>query len=150
MTAKSTFKFDFLQIKMEIRECLSLVIFFAIIQCSLGWRQFWKGRRTGGNLGGATTINGLNAENVDLPSDEWFEQMLDHFNPTNVDTWKQRFYTNQQFYQPGGPVFLMIGGEGEATADWMEKGAWIQYAKQHNALCFQLEHRFYGKSHPTE
>lgn len=45
---------------------------------------------------------------------------------------------------------MMIGGEGEATAKWMTQGAWIQYAKEHNALCFQLEHRFYGKSHPTE
>jgi len=32
----------------------------------------------------------------------------------------------------------------------MKKGAWIHYAKQFGALCFQLEHRFYGKSHPTE
>lgn len=44
----------------------------------------------------------------------------------------------------------MIGGEGEATAKWMHEGAWIQYAKEFKALCFQLEHRYYGKSHPTE
>lgn len=62
----------------------------------------------------------------------------------------QRFYTNNAYYKEGGPIFLMIGGEGEATAKWMVQGAWIQYAKEHNALCFQLEHRFYGKSHPTE
>lgn len=62
----------------------------------------------------------------------------------------QRYYVNDEFFKPGGPVFLMIGGEGEATAKWMKKGAWIRYAKQFGALCFQLEHRFYGKSHPTE
>lgn len=123
------------------------VIFLVVIDSSFGWRQFWKGRQTGGNLGGATS--GLSAENFNLPPDEWFDQMLDHFNPTNTARWKQRFYTNKDYYKPGGPVFLMIGGEGEATADWMVKGAWIQYAKEHNALCFQLEHRFYGKSHPT-
>lgn len=44
----------------------------------------------------------------------------------------------------------MIGGEGEATAKWMHEGAWIKYAQKFNALCFQLEHRFYGKSHPTD
>lgn len=44
----------------------------------------------------------------------------------------------------------MIGGEGEATSKWMHMGAWIRYAKKFNALCFQLEHRFYGKSHPTK
>jgi len=44
----------------------------------------------------------------------------------------------------------MIGGEGEASAKWMTQGAWIDYAKQFGALCFQLEHRYYGKSHPTK
>lgn len=42
----------------------------------------------------------------------------------------------------------MIGGEGEATAKWMVEGAWIDYAEHFGALCFQLEHRFYGKSQP--
>lgn len=43
----------------------------------------------------------------------------------------------------------MIGGEGEASVEWMTQGAWIDYAQQFGALCFQLEHRYYGKSHPT-
>lgn len=47
-------------------------------------------------------------------------------------------------------AFLMIGGEGEANSLWMTNGAWIDYAKEFNAICFQLEHRYYGKSHPTE
>jgi Serine carboxypeptidase S28 len=62
----------------------------------------------------------------------------------------QRFYVNDEFFKVNGPIFLMIGGEGEATAKWMKKGAWIHYAEEFGALCFQLEHRFYGKSHPTE
>src|SRR3954469_3450767 len=36
----------------------------------------------------------------------------------------QRYYVNDAFYKPGGPVFLMIGGEGEATLKWMENGSW--------------------------
>lgn len=47
------------------------------------------------------------------------------------------------------PVFLMIGGEGEANPKWLVKGAWIDYAQKFGALCFQLEHRYYGKSRPT-
>jgi hypothetical protein len=62
----------------------------------------------------------------------------------------QRYFVNDQFFKHNGPVFLMIGGEGEATSKWMHKGAWIQYAQKFGALCFQLEHRFYGKSRPTE
>jgi len=26
---------------------------------------------------------------------------------------------------------------------------WVQFAKKYRALCVMLEHRFYGKSHPT-
>lgn len=83
----------------------------------------------------------------------WFDQWLDHNDPTNPTTWKQRYYVNDEFFKNAngtGPVFLMIGGEGEATERWMTQGAWIHYAQQFGALCFQLEHRFYGKSHPTE
>lgn len=45
--------------------------------------------------------------------------------------------------------FLAVLGEAEASKKWMHEGAWIHYAEQFGALCFQLEHRFYGKSHPT-
>lgn len=62
----------------------------------------------------------------------------------------QRYFVNDTFYKSGGPIFLMIGGEGEAQPIWMVQGAWIHYAREMNALCFQLEHRFYGKSHPTK
>lgn len=56
---------------------------------------------------------------------------------------------NDKYYKSNGPVFLMIGGEGEARASWMVEGAWVHYAEELNALCIQLEHRFYGKSRPT-
>lgn len=51
---------------------------------------------------------------------------------------------------PGGPVFLMIGGEGEASPQWMVEGTWLRYAEKYNAYCVMVEHRFYGKSHPTK
>jgi len=87
--------------------------------------------------------------NVRLPPDNWFTQLLDHFEPTDTRTWKQRYQVVKDHYQEGGPVFLMIGGEGEVNATWMVQGAWVEYAKEYNALLFQVEHRFYGKSHPT-
>lgn len=43
----------------------------------------------------------------------------------------------------------MIGGEGPANPAWMHHGTWLSYAEKLGALCFMLEHRFYGKSHPT-
>ncbi|XP_073975954.1 putative serine protease K12H4.7 isoform X1 [Rhodnius prolixus] len=90
-------------------------------------------------------------EGVQLPPDQWFEQKLDHFDPTNKKTWLQRYGVNDSFAKVvrEAPVFLMIGGEGEANPKWLVKGAWIDYAQKFGALCFQLEHRYYGKSRPT-
>lgn len=109
-------------------------------------RNFWKGRRKGGNLGDPAADSNL----IYAAEDMWFTQLLDSFDPTNGATWQQRYFVNDQFYNGTGPIFLMIGGEGEATAKWMHEGAWIHYAQEFGALCFQLEHRYYGKSHPTE
>ncbi|XP_021172558.2 thymus-specific serine protease isoform X1 [Fundulus heteroclitus] len=92
-------------------------------------------------------VQGSNQEAV---SEElWFTQKLDHFNGADSRVWKQRYFVNEAFYKPGGPVFLMIGGEGPANPAWMKEGAWLTYAEKLGALCLMLEHRFYGKSHPT-
>ena len=54
------------------------------------------------------------------------------------------------FYKEGGPVFILIGGEGPGQDPILVvAGAWIEWAKKHNAALFTLEHRFYGESHPT-
>ncbi|CAH1395060.1 unnamed protein product [Nezara viridula] len=85
-----------------------------------------------------------------LPEEQWFDQKIDHFRPTDLRTWKQRYFVNDTFFNgsSSSPIFLMIGGEGEASAKWMVAGAWIEFAEKLGALCFQLEHRFYGKSRP--
>uniref|UniRef100_A0A8C1UTZ9 Serine protease 16 n=2 Tax=Cyprinus carpio TaxID=7962 RepID=A0A8C1UTZ9_CYPCA len=82
--------------------------------------------------------------------EQWFIQRLDHFSGADTRVWKQRYFVNDTFYRPGGPVFLMIGGEGPANPAWMQYGTWLLYAQKLGALCLLLEHRFYGKSHPTE
>ncbi|XP_074657679.1 putative serine protease F56F10.1 isoform X2 [Tubulanus polymorphus] len=92
-------------------------------------------------------------EGTTLPKDEWFVQKLDHFNDADTRMWNQRFFRNATFYKPTSAgvsvVFLMIGGEGPANPVWMVTGQWIKYAQIFNAYCLMLEHRFYGKSHPT-
>ncbi|KAK3781561.1 hypothetical protein RRG08_054900 [Elysia crispata] len=79
---------------------------------------------------------------------QWFVQRLDHFSPTETRTWRQKYFK-------AGPsssdkLFVMIGGEGAASEGWMVSGMWTQYAQDHNAVRLQLEHRYYGDSHPTE
>jgi len=80
----------------------------------------------------------------------WFTQTLDHFNPLDTRTWEQRFWENWEHYRPGGPAFIMIGGEGAASPGWLSYGAWTGWAAEHGAALFLLEHRYYGESRPTE
>lgn len=86
---------------------------------------------------------------TDIP-DQYYEQRLDHYNEALLKTWKQRYWVNEEFFDGTGPVFIMIGGEGEENPIWMKNGQWINFAKQYKALCVMLEHRYYGKSRPTE
>ena len=108
---------------------------------------FIRGRPKGGLLG---------LPNVDqtpeiLPEENWFTQRLNHFNDADLRTWKQRYFYNASFFNSSnGPVFLMVGGEGEANPIWLTAGSMVKYAEQFGALCLYLEHRFYGKSHPLK
>lgn len=130
-------------IMVKIRILVVLCVWFSVIEAR---RSFWRSRPFHEFYGDPTN----NSWEEQLPADEWFEQQLDPFDATNNKTWKQRYFTNADYFRPkDGPVFLMIGGEGTASPKWMIEGAWIKYAKEFGALCFQLEHRFYGKSHPT-
>lgn len=112
----------------------------------------------GGTLGLGRTRSGRNTalrppplpHGVHLPQEKWFIQTLDHFSPTDIRTWRQRYFINDTFYKPQGPVLLLIGGEGPANPEWMVTALPLEYAKMLNGCLLQLEHRFYGKSHPTE
>jgi len=44
----------------------------------------------------------------------------------------------------------MIGGEEKISDKWLFTGAVFEYAKIFKAMIFQLEHRYYGESYPTE
>ncbi|XP_054735539.1 putative serine protease K12H4.7 [Anastrepha obliqua] len=83
--------------------------------------------------------------------ENWFAQKLDHFDKEHRNvTWKQRYFMNDKFYRNGSdaPIFLTIGGELPISSRWVATGAWIRFAEHFGALCFHLEHRFYGKSRP--
>lgn len=130
-----------------MRSSIILLVLLHFCNVVYGGRDFRLGRSKGGNLGAPGGYEGES-----LPPAQWFKQKLDHSSPSDLRSWKQRYFVNDTFYNFNnqGPVFLMIGGEGPADPRWMVKGAWIDYAKKFNALCINLEHRYYGESHPTE
>uniref|UniRef100_A0A0N5BHV6 Serine protease K12H4.7 n=1 Tax=Strongyloides papillosus TaxID=174720 RepID=A0A0N5BHV6_STREA len=82
----------------------------------------------------------------------YFMNKINHFDASNTEKYKQRYWYNNKFYVQGGPVFLMLGGESAESASWVEREdlEWTSLAKEHNAMLFLLEHRYYGNSRPTE
>ena len=63
------------------------------------------------------------------------------------------------YYKPGGPIFLVIGGEWtmtERSKQGIEDGPRQTYgklakwAKELDGAMFYLEHRYYGSSVPME
>ncbi|XGW17982.1 hypothetical protein V3C99_002521 [Haemonchus contortus] len=82
---------------------------------------------------------------------ETFQNKVDHFSNTSTAVYTQRYWYNDQWYVPGGPAFLMLGGESEGDRYWVLDGdlEWLQLAAQNGAFVFFLEHRYYGQSRPT-
>ena len=76
------------------------------------------------------------------PEAQWFDQMLDHFGGAQ-GTWKQRYFVNDTYWSKGsGPVFLMLGGEGEANPAWIYADTDVmKNARKYNAMVVLLEHR---------
>ncbi|ALC43759.1 CG9953 [Drosophila busckii] len=126
-----------------------LLLCVLIAQCN--GQGFRRGRLVDGFLGAPNKVSSMQLVRVLEAEDLWFEQRLDHFKAENTHTWQQRYFVNDEHYRNDSqaPVFLMIGGEGEASKKWMREGAWLHYAEHFGALMIQLEHRYYGKSHPT-
>lgn len=106
---------------------------------------FINGRPKGGFMG-KPYIKPSNDFHAAEP--QWFMQKLNHFDDSDSRTWKQKYYVNGSTFGMDGPVFLMIGGEGPLSANWVAVGTMIEYAEKYKALVIALEHRFYGESHP--
>lgn len=126
-------------------EILSIFIIVFATLAQDGITRIVHGRPRGGLLGAPEVPVGAR-----LPEEKWYElQSVDHFNGKDNRYWKQRYFINDTFHKPGGPIFLMLGGEAEANPVWMIEGAWVHYAQMYDAIMVMLEHRFYGKSQPT-
>jgi len=50
----------------------------------------------------------------------------------------------------GSPIFIYVGGEWEISAGWISTGHMFDMAREMNGTMFYTEHRYYGKSHPTD
>ncbi|GAA5950101.1 hypothetical protein JCM21900_004598 [Sporobolomyces salmonicolor] len=85
-----------------------------------------------------------------------FDQLVSHdplVPPPSPDaTFEQRYWYDATFYKPGGPVFLLDGGEtsGEDRIPFLEKGILRVLSEATGGIGVVLEHRFYGESFPVD
>ncbi|EGX53075.1 hypothetical protein AOL_s00007g24 [Orbilia oligospora ATCC 24927] len=81
------------------------------------------------------------------------ELPMDHFSADNKDTISCRYFVQESYYKPGGPVIFhdigesSIGPYAKGLVDEDEFS--VAMAKRFNGLLILFEHRFYGQSAPT-
>ncbi|KAH8721581.1 serine peptidase-like protein [Phaeosphaeriaceae sp. PMI808] len=88
--------------------------------------------------------------NISVPVDFFHNET--RYEPHSNDTFNLRYWFDATYYKPGGPVFVLLGGEtdGAGRLPFLQKGIVHQVAKATNGLGVILEHRYYGKSFPTK
>lgn len=91
--------------------------------------------------------NDVIAANISLHT---IEQHIDNFDPTNHATFQQRYYTNSEFYRPGGPLYVFLSGEWAITPTRLTASLMAEMAAELNGHISYLEHRYYGESFPVE
>jgi thymus-specific serine protease len=81
-------------------------------------------------------------------------QRVDHFNPQNFQTFEQYFFTNDEFFQPGGPivVFLYISPIAHLLggAIYLSFGPVHDFARELNGTLVAPQHRYFEGSRVTE
>ena len=130
-----------------------VALLFLVLHAAYGGDSFTEAAARGQVHGGATKPSfafgfGLRSPpttpGAKLAEDQWFAgQKLDHFDPKETRTWKQRYFVNDTNWDgKDGPVFVLIGGEGPASPAWLAEQTEIMVNAQMNkALVFSLEHR---------
>ena len=84
---------------------------------------------------------------------QWFENKLDHTDPSDQRTYKQRYYVNTNYgneNDKSDTLLFYIGGEADLGESSVTGGAILNLAAKTNAIILGLEHRFFGESVPTE
>lgn len=79
-----------------------------------------------------------------------FDQKLDHFDDKVTTTFKERYWTNDQYWdeENGAPIFLYLCGEWTCAPPSVDSNAAFQLGKDLKARLVVHEHRYYGDSQP--
>lgn len=78
------------------------------------------------------------------------DQLVDHYNLVDDRRWTQRYWTVDQFWsKPDGPVLFLLCGEYTCPGVMPTRLYPLELAYELKARVVVAEHRFYGKSYPT-
>ncbi|KAH7066081.1 serine peptidase-like protein [Paraphoma chrysanthemicola] len=88
--------------------------------------------------------------NISVPVDFFHNET--RYEPHSNASFNLRYWFDATYYKPGGPVFVLLGGEtdGAGRLPFLQKGIVYQVAKATGGLGVILEHRYYGKSFPVD
>ncbi|KAH7110334.1 serine carboxypeptidase S28-domain-containing protein [Dendryphion nanum] len=89
------------------------------------------------------------AHNISVPID--FFPDNPRYEPHLNGTFNLRYWFDASNYKPGGPIFVLLGGEteGDGRLPFLQKGIIAQVTQATNGLGVILEHRYYGTSFPV-
>lgn len=89
------------------------------------------------------------AHTLDVPVDHFHNDT--RYAPHTSAVFPLRYWFDARHLRPGGPVFLLAGGEtsGEDRLPFLQKGILSQLAAATGGLAVVLEHRYYGGSWPV-
>ncbi|OHT16472.1 Clan SC, family S28, unassigned serine peptidase [Tritrichomonas foetus] len=86
----------------------------------------------------------------DVPT-QWFTNKLDHFDVSNEQTFKQRYYYNNVNEVNGyNTAIIYIGGEGPLSSSSITGGAVMNLSASLHSALYSLEHRYFGESQPFD
>jgi len=137
---------------MTVARSLAVLLVFALLGTTSAQRVggFGVQRLTSGH--NHNHLLGAGAVNCDDVEERTFDGAhVDNFSPSS-GTWKQRYFINRKLWAgKGAPIFVFIGGEGEEGCGRLtNRMSLYELAADHNALLLDVEHRFYGRSVPTQ
>ena len=83
--------------------------------------------------------------------ERFFTQKLVPIDFLDQREWENLYYIDEEYYQPGGPIFVFVGGaDFYSTIYRLNTSHFFDIGREMHALLIATEHRFFGQSRPTQ
>ncbi|XP_062554238.1 putative serine protease K12H4.7 [Armigeres subalbatus] len=99
----------------------------------------------------ASTRKGVDDPEKRIIIENFFTTRVDHFNAQNTAEWTLRYFAVTDYYIPGGPILIFLGGTSPIVTSMVDESTLIyEMARELNGAVYAFESRFYGQSIITE